>query len=565
MGSVLLWFLLGGVGLYTLSKLAGGGGDVLLVKRTLVDGRLDRYGAIVRKEKFRDPLYLCWGSKDKSYHIGHADEVDRSGIGIALHRPIDTGAPEIEVGYEYLSNVPADPEARVAAMRAKVEAFKKSSKPGSDAGGPILKSFYDKSKDAISDLAGSAYNTYKRYASAASDAASFAEAVGVPTGLVVEEAQAMRDLSYKIDKIELLDQAVKKYGPIASTAAKGVMESIDLGTSGGSTNRKIAGAFELASSAALAIPVYGAFVSLALQAVSGVFSGFAKDEEAECANTSNTIGTLMSAALDRKLPIPWHVTNAFNRNCDLGTNRHFALWCDQDFNNVSHDQISILTILKTNTIFGSGDSVTEVCVDTLAAAVEKLYGKKSDPIYSSMRDERKDKPVIVDLVEGGLKPGPVQAMKRWWGLALTYMSHPKVKEVFDALGRDTAGGTIASDEQVMLVAAPYAAANGFDVDDFARELYKRSSGWTSLPDSFATFAAVSASARDTDPLGQVRDAFKDFCYVQKGLPFNAWWVQWAELSDTASTIVDEWNDDRDARLKAALAKNPHLAGKLIPL
>lgn len=80
-----------------------------------------------------------------------------------------------------------------------------------------------------------------------------------------------------------------------------------------------------------------------------------------------------------------------------------------------------------------------------------------------------------------LKIADANSVHRWWTLASTFMSDERVGSVFSAMCADSLGGTIASDEQVMVVAAPIAVAYGLDVDTLAVKLYESSIGWVNLP------------------------------------------------------------------------------------
>jgi len=555
MNPLLLLLLVGG-GVLLLKKMKSGP-ELMYVRDGFIDSRIERFGVVVQNEKFRDPLYLCWGSKDKPYHIGHADEVDRTGIGIALYRPIDNGASEIGIGYEYLSSVPATAKDRVAAMRRKVDAFKASTKAGAgvESRGPIFQGIYAQSSSMIESFANTVVSSYKRLATSVTDATAFAKGVGVPVDAVMDEAKQIAALSGKVGDAAVLDEAIKKYGPIASTVAKSISVAVDIAVGGGSsTEAKAAAVLDLVAQAAMVIPGYGVLISAAASVVSSVLKDFAADKDAECQHSIDFIKDQVSKTLAEGMPVPWHLYESFNPNCDKGTPRHFALWCDQSFNHVTHDQISLLVINKVNNLFCHGQKgegkFEDVCRDTLADAAGRFAGG-----YVWPSDSSKPKPVLVDIVDGGITPGYRQAMMRWWTLAKLYASHPKVAEVFTALGRDVTGGMIASDEQVMLVAAPYAAANGIAVDDFAEELYKRAVGWSRADGAnFATLAVVSAAATDHDPIRQVRAAFSDYAYVKRGLPFNAWVLQWCTLAAKAEEIVVDWNKIRDERLMKALAK-----------
>jgi hypothetical protein len=126
---------------------------------------------------------------------------------------------------------------------------------------------------------------------------------------------------------------------------------------------------------------------------------------------------------------------------------------------------------------------------------------------------------------------------------------PDVKRVFTALGNDEDGGMWASDEQVMLVAAPIAVANNIDVDRLAEELWKRSAGWRAAPASMLVpepgprtgpFTEVCIShCAWYDPMPssiEVVPTGPPGCAVE---PANAMQAQFAVLARDAFQIVEE--------------------------
>ena len=135
---------------------------------------------------------------------------------------------------------------------------------------------------------------------------------------------------------------------------------------------------------------------------------------------------------------------------------------------------------------------------------------------------------------------------RWWTLASQLMSTDKVKPVFNALGDDQDGGLSASDEQVMLVAAPVAVANGLDVDDFARALYSRSRGWHDpaaeamfKPEPYTRVTGYRCVAH-CSKLDPIRAEYEPEGYtVGETEPANAMQLQFAVLARDAFALAEE--------------------------
>jgi hypothetical protein len=145
---------------------------------------------------------------------------------------------------------------------------------------------------------------------------------------------------------------------------------------------------------------------------------------------------------------------------------------------------------------------------------------------------------------------PLEAQQdviRWWAHATAMMTHGEVARIFAALGDDhTFGGMLASDEQVLLVAAPIAVANGLDPYAFAAALWDRSKGWSESPemlrreemiragDEASTFWPSLASSFEDPRIGQ----YSDPCLMVQ--PNNAMQVQWAVLARDAFKLVEDF-------------------------
>jgi hypothetical protein len=127
--------------------------------------------------------------------------------------------------------------------------------------------------------------------------------------------------------------------------------------------------------------------------------------------------------------------------------------------------------------------------------------------------------------------GLIAPMRRWWALALQLMSYGDVAPIFRALGNDAQGGLWASDEQVVLVAAPIAAAYGLPIWEFAEALWNRSNGWRDggyrlRPEPIRSWVG------DLDS-----DAHAvTYCAIA---PANAMQIQWGVLARDAFALAEE--------------------------
>ena len=135
-------------------------------------------------------------------------------------------------------------------------------------------------------------------------------------------------------------------------------------------------------------------------------------------------------------------------------------------------------------------------------------------------------------------PSPLRtSCQRWWGTAVTYMAHPKVRDIMAAMCNDMAGGTIASDEQVLAVAAPIAISYGFDPYDLATELWKTSYGWAKVD----AVAHKAMSPLDQPWIGpNAPNSVQDELMMFNKLPRNAWLLQFAVLAEDCFAIAEKW-------------------------
>lgn len=464
-------------------------------------------------EKFQDPLYGCFGVEGTPYVI--ADPPNRhKGLRIAIFRPaMDDNQKNVVLGYEYLSTVPRNANARIAAIRAKVDAWNKGasyvkSQPwfwlpspeghvNADVGITVANAIKN-SHATLNNFADTIANKYASLQKDVKAVKAFAEAYGVSTSSVDAEVKSLAKAIGSVDSIKVVDKAVREYGPIASAIVNALFQTLSSsilsgGTGPGAADKRIADSLNAIGSMASVIPVYGTVIKGVTDLLASAYQGSAEAKEGECRAVAASIFDKAKEAAGLGYVVPWHFEAIFPPNAcfNYGVGATGA-------GNLSDDQDSARLLVGDNLKYQAG---------TIAAPGFPAF--PINPVYRN-------------------------AIKSWWAVVQIYLSHPKVSEVFSALGRDAKGGVIASDEQVMLVAAPYAVANGFDVDEFAKELWTRSSGWSGADSHF--FA---------EPYTQQKiDQFKlgDICYgvVGKNAPMNAWWLQWAILAQDAEQIVADW-------------------------
>lgn len=469
--------------------------DPLVIKRVYLGPPQPGY------EKFEDPFYACYGNYDAPERAQYSvNKPPRPlGLNLALNRPyMDNAQADLLVGYEYLSTVNRDAKSRIGAIRFKVETYKKGNAgimswfwlpgPGRTNPGSTFTAIRDVSRSKLNNYAVAVYSAYENLTKTASAADKFASAYGVSSESVRKEIASIATDLGKQTTSEVLDRAVREYGPVAKAISNGVNQLLDSsiltgGTGPGKTDSNIAAALDIIGSAASAFPGYGTIVSLAASTVSGMFSKMAADKTADCQASIEKIRTIAQATIKNGDVVPWHFDQIFPPDVcfDYGSGI-------SGVDNMSDQQTSALRMLRFNQYFQQGNDA-------------------ADPRFSV-----------------AVNPRYLNATRKWWALAQLWMSHAKVSEVFAALGRDASGGVIASDEQVMLVAAPYAAANGFDVDAFAEALWTMSAGWRGAEPRF--MVRVDAAAKWT-------------CYGRV-VPSNAWWLQWAILAEDAEKLVETW-------------------------
>ena len=504
MHPLLLLALLGG-GVYVVSKVFGSSGTRVLTvdRRAFVDGRLNRLTED-KVEKFEDPMFATYGT-DTPYIISPNRP---PGLAFVLNRftsmaLFDKG--ELVTGYEYLSTVPNNAQSRVAAMRARVQSVGAVAEPARKSDPLTFRwGLFHRSREALRNLSDSLTRTYGMAVATTGAVEQAAAKLGVPTTAITSEAKSfLSSASTSVGSdYAVIDKAITTYGPIARQAVNAISRAIQVGMDGGaSAEDKIFSTIDLAADIVLKIPVYGWIIGGAVKTLSWMVRTAIGEEEAaeECAISLDHVEAMTTRAASQAWPIPWRAFEVFPPKCGKS-----------DWNSVN----------SLNFLFARNNVVMENLPNTARVAA-----------------------------------------KRWWGTAQTYMAHPKVLNVFFSLSGDVAGGTIASDEQVMFVAAPIAVANGFDVDMLAVELWRRCPGWRKYQSALRGLSLMPGFADDTSfdyywndhynekgepqiPLGKPRTLAQLAPELMK-TPINAWWLQFGALSETCFEIVDEWNARND--------------------
>lgn len=474
-------------------------------------------------QRFADPLYDCYGDPRRPYWIIAPPR--GWGLNVALFRQRmnpQQGDPAVILGYEYLERS-SDARSRIGAIRWKINTYQ-SGNPGSQAGfwlpspggepssrpGDTLLKLGESSRERLNTLADSVADKYQKLQRDAASVQKFANTYGVPTQAVTKELASIGKSLAKLDAVKTVDKALKEYGPIASAVISGVTEALASGvlssSGAGGFSRKVAAALDAIGGVASAVPVYGTMISLATSAISGIYKQRAEEREGVCREIASNINAEFARAIGSGYVVPWHWSSVFPANsCPPEKKSLAAEGAPEDWAAaMSDDQRSAWSLGRENWHWQSGQ-YADLPPGTFTV------NPKPDPVPVS--------------------PVYRNAIRRWWGLVNLYVGHPRVRYVYEALGRDARGGCIASDEQVMLVAAVYAVANGFDVDGFAEELWAYSSGWRAADRSFWILPEKGRKRGD--------GGGTTYCFGS-AVPVNAWWLQWAILAQDAETIVEYW-------------------------
>ena len=489
-GVVVLGGVAAAVASSSSSSSSSGDGDVRIWLRTpLLKVTPPAKALPAGSDKFQDPIYECFGT-------GPASALPYRW---RLWSPL-SGA-EAKIGFEYLTNVPVTAATRVAALRARIGPRQPARVkfPKTDLGG-IAESSYKQLQDVAISLR-NAYGTASNYG-------EIAAKFGLPVDTVKQQAQQITKFASEyVEQSEFIAAAVK-YAPLAKSFLTSFAQ---FAANGGKVNQ--AAAIELvgttlATVVAGVVPLVGPMISSASSMAAAYVRERESYREQACKDARDKILATASATMAEGFPPLWHLFDDYGSFCNV-----------------------------------------ENKMDT---AKRNAMGDVAEGSYMMFRK---------------LSPNDKAHVVRWWSTAVAMMSHPDVYQAFDKLGRGGAffdkdhtvplsgdgrdkgrasersngaiyGGVLATDEQVMLVAAPVAVAAGIDVDDFARRLYERCGGWRTAdassfvyaPKGFRIFKGVTW---DSDAGTAVYD------YRCEGIVANAWWLQWAALARDAFKLADE--------------------------
>lgn len=466
---------------------ASGGGSGLLGSRSPI-GAPPVLGVVAMPEKFMDPMFLCFGSTQPAdpglLPEGYLQVT--SAAPYVIGTPNTFGVPR-DVGYAYLSTVPNTASARVAAVRDRIN---KSPKPPTVTPGfspsTLFESLRKSSYDNLAKVAAHITSTFGDTA----NLTEVAKAYGLPLSEVSRKAAAIRDAAMQTSQYKVIDAAVREVAPIAnalagalSQAASGKYDPSYLAVS---TTIRFASQF---------LPIFGPMLASSLALFDAAFEQ-KKNVDAElCRNTVDRIQRTADEMLRINLPVPWHAaeTPGYSPACQLVKFGAAGAYRE------TPDQLRLLELYERNNAY-----------------------------FTARKAAGIDSPTV----EGkGLTQQERAYVQRWWSTALTFMDDPRVAEVFYALGRDAYGGSLASDEQVMLVAAPIAVSYGLPVDDFARKLWAKSNGWRAgNQDSFVRKPYVHWTGGADDPILVA-------CRTGDASVRDAWWVQWAVLAKDAYDLA----------------------------
>jgi len=485
MNPLLLFALVAG-GLYVFAKAAKPSNEVKVVDRVYTDGRLDRLGIAARvEEKFEDPIYECLGTS-----ISGSDLADGylSGVTVPyMLSPNRFGIPE-DLGLGYLKNTPPKADARIAAMRSRIGALPpaRTSFPETSVGNIAEASF--KSLQEIAFHLQSIYKDVSRYG-------EMAEKFGVPVSEIEKQAEGVAKLASSAASQSDFVEKASQYAPVAAALTSAVSAYAMGG--GKLDTTAIVGMFgsAVAAAAGAVVPVVGAVIDLAVKMYAS--SEAARDAlvKATCSEFKSNYLAISKKTIEEHFPIPMHLLEDAGSPCgDAG---------------YDYDKMLLLEgMMKGN-----------------------------------------------HLMFRGLSPRDKSAVIEWWGLAASLMSHPAVYAVFDKLGHGRVynngsaptfgdgygrtgcnlyGGLLASDEQVMLVAAPVAIANGFPVDDFAAALWKRSKGWRDA-DAASALVMPAGIRYESNHTGDPMDT--KVTLICPGYVANAYWLNLSVLARDAFELA----------------------------
>lgn len=440
------------------------------------------------EEKFQDPLYLVFGAKKlgsnvHEYKLARPGDRPTDGTGQGIQYLLNrwgggggdwdlTTKEYFDIGYEYFVGTPYDAKSRISRIRAIIDARHAASEiiAGNDRG--IIASMVKKSRQQLIDMGYSYYETFKSARDITSRAAEIAGYLGVDTSLVQNEAKQMIEVAGS-DQISLVAATLKSYGPMAKTVLNAGIEAYDAWNAVGTTTKAMKWT-QLAADLSMYVPVYGPYINAVLSFVVADMQKELAENLADCKEGQKQASDALESVQELKLPVPWHAYQVFHAECGPD----------------NRPQISLFYL---TTLF-----------DRLNLQWQRLTVEQQSDAH------------------------------RWWGVALMYAAHPDVRRVFEAIGFDASGGMVASDEMVMLVAAPIAVANGIDIDLFAERLWNKSPGWRGFVGQKNRFGGdvFGDGGKDSTP--------REFCIGGCAIPTNGWVLQWCQLAKDAFELAEAW-------------------------
>lgn len=444
-------------------------------------------------EKFMDPLFLCFGSTKPMDNglIPDGYMPKPAGAPYVITTPNAMNLPS-DLGYGYLSAVPADAASRIAAIRSKIAAYPKP---------PVITSGFTP-KTFFETLRKSSYENLTKVASHVTatfgdvkNLTEVAKAYGLPLDGVEKAAVSIREAGKQTSQYKIIDTAIREVAPIANIMANSIAKAVS-----GGYDPTFATAQAVVQIAANFIPIAGPFVSAAMSLFDAHVAASWKRNQEACSESVASIQKIADETLSAGFPIPFHAAEM----------DYFSPMCGH--------------IPGAGDVGGYKTTASQEHIDDLYRNSNAYFtARGTGKTFSPTKDGK------------GLTLEEQNFVRRWWATAVAFMDDPRVAEVFYALGRDSNGGVLASDEQVMLVAAPIAVSHGLDVDDFARRLWERSSGWRAgNQDSFMRAGIVARRQMyDDDPPSIVG------CKTGDESVRDAWWVQWAVLSRDAYKLATE--------------------------
>ncbi len=299
-----------------------------------------------------------------------------------------------------------------------------------------------------------------------------AKKLGVPVEKIIKDADYVYKLSevYAGNIVVFLTKIYESIGPELVKFARKTAEAV----AGSASSSALSGAGEVAGAIGSILPWVKLFID---QAVANEALG---DEKwaASCREFMTMITEAAQESANNKMPPAWHILD-LNLSCPHRPSFTAERWSP------SRDQGNAATVSANN--------------------IKNLLAIPSIEAQAAVR--------------------------KWWALASTLMATPGVGPVMSTMASDFWGGTLASDEQVMAVAAPIAVAYGLNIDEFAGKLWRESKGWKSKPEWFSTY--VDRVCGNTEIVGNARE------------------IQWAVLSMDAFKLAESEASTKKEAIKLA--------------